>query len=98
MKLDTEYVWGMDLEIHAAASLWQVPTQHFRFFVCFKPLSSSEIVCPDEYQQLPRPPGVLHFEVFYASKCHYVVIIGADGHVPDYLPIMSQPEETYITL
>ena len=104
MKLDR--VWGTDLEIHAAASLWQVNiyvcqaniSNSSYSWICFKPLPTSEIVCPDECQQLPRPPGVLHFELFYASRCHYDVIIAADGHVPDYPPIMPTLEETYITL
>ena len=104
MRLDR--IWGTDLEIHAAASLWQVKiymclpnaSDLSYSWICFTPFPSSELVCPDECQQLPLPPGVLHFELFYAARCHYDVIIAADGHLPDYPPVMPEPKESYITL
>ena len=104
MKLDR--IWGTDLEIHAAASLWQVniyvcqpnTSDSSYSWICFKPFSPAELVCPDECQQLPHPPGVLHFELFYASRCHYDVIIGAHGYLPDNPPNMPELEEAYITL
>ena len=106
MRLDR--IWGTDLEIHAAASLWQVKiyvcqpntctSDSSYSWICFKPFPLAELVYPDECQQLPRPPGVLHFELFYASRCHYDVIIGADGYPPDYPPSMPGSEESYITL
>ena len=104
MKLDR--IWGTDLEIHAAASLWQVniyvcqpnTSDSSYSWICFKPFSPAELVCPDECHQLPCPPGVLHFELFYASRCHYDVIIGAHGYLPDNPPNMPELEEVYITL
>ena len=52
-------IWGTDLEIHAAASLWQVniyvcqpDTSDSSSWICFKPFSPAELVCPDECQQL----------------------------------------------
>ena len=86
-------------------ALWQVNiyvcqpnTSDSSSWIYFKPFSPAELVCPDECQQLPRPPGVLHFELFYASRCHYDVIIGAHGYLLDYPPNMPEPEEAYITL
>jgi len=104
MMLDR--IWGTDLEIHAAASLWQVdiyvcqPNASDRSFswIRFKPLSQSELICPEECLQIPRPPGVLHFELFYASRCHYDVIVGPNGRVPDYPPRMPERYEAYISL
>ena len=49
MKLDR--ILGTDLEIHAAASLWQVPiylcTQNPKYFwIHFKPTERAKLVCP----------------------------------------------------
>ena len=66
MKFDR--IWGTDLELHAAALLWQVPiyikdlyTQHPNdpkyFWINFKPLNNSQLICTEEYQRLPRPTG-----------------------------------------
>ena len=92
MKLDR--IWGKDLELHATASLWQVPiyvcTQNPNnpkyFWVVFKPSDHSQLMLMEECQQIPRPPGVLHFELFHAWRCHYDVIIGPDGYLPLYPP------------
>ena len=56
LKLDR--IWGTDLEIHVAASLWQVPiyvcTQNPKYFwIHFKPTERAKLVCPDECTQLP---------------------------------------------
>ena len=104
MKLDR--IWGTDLEIHSAASLWQVPiyvcTQNPNdpkyFWVLFKPIDCSKLVLPDEYQQLPLPPGVHHFELLHAWRCHYDVIVGPDGYLPDYPPPMPDIQDIYVTL
>jgi len=104
MKLDR--IWGTDLEIHAAASLWQVPiyvcTQNPNdpkyFWVCFKPTDSNKLICPDECRQLQLPPGVFHFELFHAWRCHYDVIIGENGNLPFYSPPMPDIQDIYIVL
>jgi len=100
MSLDR--IWGTGLEIHAAVSLWQVriyvcqpnTSDSSYSWICFKPFPSSELVCPDECQQLPLPPGVQHL---YAARCHYDVIIAADGYLPDYPPTMPELKESNIT-
>ena len=104
MKLDR--IWGTDLELHTAASLWQVPiyvcTQNQNdpkyFWIVFKPMDNSKLICTEECQQLPRPPGVLHFELFHAWRCHYDVVVGPDGYLPDYPPSLSDIQDIYITL
>ena len=81
MRLDR--IWGTDLKIHAAASLWQAKiyvcqpntTDSSYSWICFKPFPLLELMCPDECQLLPYPPGLLHFELFYAARWHYDVII-----------------------
>jgi len=73
-------------------------TRHYTHQVFKHKTVVNEQVCPDERQQLPCPPGVLQFELFYASRCHYDVIIGAHGYLPDYPPSMPELEESYIML
>ena len=58
----------------------------------------SNLICKEECMQIPRPPGVLHFELFYATRCHYDVIVGPTGHVPTYPPSMPEQDEAYISL
>ena len=100
--MKNDRIWGTDLEIHAAASLWQVKIYVRQpnttdSSICFAPFPQSKIVCPQECQELLCPPGVFHFELFYASRCHYDVIIGPDGHLPDYPPEYPK-SQAYITL
>ena len=104
MKLDR--IWGTDLELHAAASLWQVPiyvcTQNPNdpkyFWIVFKPINDSDLTCKEECEQLPRPPGVLHFELFHAWRCHYDVVVGPNGYLPANPPPLPDVKEIYITL
>ena len=75
MMLDR--IWGTDLEIHAAALLWQVDvyvcqpntSDSSYSWICFKLFPQSQLIYPEESPQIPRPPGVLHFELLYASRC-----------------------------
>ena len=103
--MKNDRIWGTDLEIHAAASLWQVKiyvcqpntTDSSYSWICFAPFPQSQIMCPRECQELLCPPGVFHFELFYASRCHFDVIIGSHGHLPDYQPELPKTQ-VYITL
>ena len=64
-------VWGTDLEIHAAASLWQVkvyvrvpdPSSSSYSWIYFNPISLSQLTIPTQCQELPCPPGAFHFEL-----------------------------------
>ena len=104
MMLDR--IWGTDLEIHAAASLWQVDvyvcqpntSDSSYSWICFKPFPQSQLIYPEESLQITRPPGVLHFELLYASRCHYDVIVGPHGYVPNYPPRMTDQNEAHISL
>ena len=104
MKLDR--IWGTDLEIHAAASLWQVPicvcTQNPNdptyFWVCFKPANSTKLVCPDECKQMRVPPGIFHFELYHDWRCHYDIITGENGYLPLYPPPMPDIQDIYLVL
>ena len=102
--MEKDRVWGTDLEIHAAASLWNV-----KIYVCTPDFNSSSyswlyfnpilnVTIPTQCQELPCPPGVFHFELFYAWRCHYDVIIGPHGYVPDYPPPIPVTEDVHITL
>ena len=104
--MKSDRIWGTDLEIHAAASLWKIPiyvcTQNPNdpkyFWVLFKPINSSELVLPEECQQLTLSAGVHHFELLHAWRCHYDVIIGPDGHLPDFPPPIPDIQDIYVTL
>ena len=104
MELDR--VWGTDLEIHAAAALWQVkiyvcvPDTSFTSYswMCYNPIPLSHLTIPVECQELPHPPGMFHFELLYAWRCHYDVIIGPHGFNPDYPPPIPDIPDVYISL
>ena len=34
-----------------------------------------------QYDELPHPPGVFHFELFLVGRCHYNVIVGLDCYL-----------------
>ena len=61
-------------------------------------MDSSKLICTEECQQLPRPPGVLHFELFHAWRCHYDVVVGSDGYLPNYPPPLSDIQDIHNTL
>lgn len=92
--MERDRVWGTDLEIHAAAALWQVkiyvcvPDPSFKSYswMCFNPLPSTKLTVPMECKELPRPPGMFHFELLYSWRCHYDVIISPHGFNPIYPP------------
>ena len=99
-------VWGTDLEIHAAAALWQV-----KIYVClpdtksssyswiyFTPVPPSKLTIPSQCDEIACPPGVFHFELFYAWRCHYDIIVGLHGYIPENPPQLPQIKDTYITL
>ena len=106
--MEQDRVWGTDLEIHAAAALWQVQiyvctpdissTSPSYSWIYFKPAPITKIILPTQCEELPRPPGVFHFELFHAWGCHYDVIVGPDGHLPLNPPPIPQPQASYITL
>ena len=99
-------VWGTDLEIHAAASLWQV-----KIYVCipdassssyswiyFTPVPTSQLTIPSQCLELSPPPGVFHLELFYTWRCHYDIIVGLHGYLPDNPPQLPKIKDAYITL
>ena len=67
-------VWGTDLEIHAAAALWQVKiyvcipdTNYLSYsWIDFTPVPPSQLTIPSQCDELACPPGVFHFKLFYA--------------------------------
>jgi len=62
--MEWDRVWGTDLEIHAAAALWQVkiyvcvPDSSITSYswMCFNPVPLAKLRIPMECQELPRPP------------------------------------------
>ena len=100
--MEMDRVWGTDLEIHAAASLWQikvyvcipVPSCSSYSWIRFNPLSS--VTIPTQCQEIPSPPGVFHFELYYACRCHYDVIVGTYGRLTDYPPPLPNIKDTYV--
>ena len=62
-----------------ALKIQTIPSSYF--WIVFKPIDDSELTCTEECQQLPCPPGVLHFELFHAWRCHYNVVIGPDNYL-----------------
>ena len=105
--MEKDRVWGTDLEIHAAAALWQVKiyicvppdsTTSSYSWLCFNPMPLSQLTIPIQCQEFPCPPGVFHFELLYAWRCHYDVIIGAHGFQPDNPPPIPDIRDVYITL
>lgn len=103
--MENDRVWGTDLEIHAAAALWQV-----KIYVCipdsgssyswiyFNPIPPSQLTIPIQCKELPCPPGVFHFELFHTWRCHYDVIVGPHGYLPDYPPPLPEIKDIYMTL
>ena len=77
--MEQDRVWHTDLEIHAAAAQWQVKiyvcvpdsTMSSYSWICFKPMLPSQLTIPAQCEELPCPPGVFHFELLYAWRCHY---------------------------
>jgi len=61
-------------------------------------LPQSKLTWPEECQELLRPPGIFHIELFYAWRCHYDVIILSDGYISDYTPPLPEPQLSEITL
>ena len=104
--MEKDRVWGTDLEIHAAAALWQVKihvcvpdsTMSSYSWICFNPMPLSQLTIPIQCLELPCPPGIFHFELLYAWRCHYDVIIGPHGFQPDDPPPIPDIPEVYITL
>ena len=102
--MEKDRVWGTDLEIHAAAALWQVKiyvcvpdsTMSSYSWICFNPLS--QLTIPIQCQELPCPSGVFHFELLYAWRCHYDVMIGTHGFQPADPPPIPDIPDVYITL
>lgn len=100
--MEKDRVWGTDLEIHAAASLWQLkvyvcvpdPTCSSYSWIRFNPISN--VITPTQCQEILCPPGVFHLELFYARRCHYDVTVGSHGYVPDYPPPLPEIEDIFI--
>jgi len=55
---------------------------HFSW-MCFNPIPPSHLTIPMECQELQHPPGMFHFELLYAWRCHYDVITGPQGFAPN---------------
>ena len=108
--MEKDRAWGTDLEIHAAATMWQV-----KIYVCtplstpdcgsslyswihFKPAPLSKVTYPAQCEELPRPLGIFHFELFHAWGCHYDVVTGPDGYTPLNPPSLPESEASYISL
>ena len=70
--MEKDRVWGTDLEIHAAAALWQVKiyvcvsdsTTSSYSWICFNPMPLSQLTIPIKWQELPCPSGV------FISNCY----------------------------
>ena len=105
-------MWGTDLEIYAAAAMWQVkicvctsigtpdswPFLVLLTWIYFQPAPLSKVTYPAQFEELPRLLGIFLFELFDVWGCHYDVVVGPDGYTPLNPPSLPEQEVSYISL
>lgn len=84
-KVKLTRVWGTAVELLAAASLFEIPVFTFipreggYHWLCYKPLTSNNLVYPTEESRPWRLNHMDHVELLNTYGCHYDCIMANDG-------------------